>query len=477
MSDAATSSRDTNVSYGAEADRTTRSLTRVLAERLVATDFASLPTEAVEVARQVLLDALGVAVAGVREPSGLGRITIDYTRGLGGKTEASVIGGDFKTAAPNAAYANGTLCHALDYDNTWWPRNHPASPAIPAILAVAERSRASGANVLRAIVLAFEVQGRIRLASQGVISGGPFHHPGVSGVMGAVAGAGVVLGLSVEQLCMAFGNAGSRAGTLTANHGTMTKPSHSGIGARMGVEAALLAAHGFTATDDIFGAGRFLETFYGAENCEPRLLVENFGAPYRMVTPGVAFKQYPAKYSIHRGIEAAIALHEKHALRPDDIARVTVDYPPTKLIDRPRPRSGLDGKFSLQYGVAAGLLDGRVGIETFTDARRFAPDMAALLERIAVNEDPSIPSAFPESWIVVRVRTRDGETLEARCAKMRGMAGNPPDRADRLGKFHDCVAGMLSEHDAETAIRTVDDLVRRRSVRPLMRLLSKAGAG
>ncbi len=454
----------------------TESLTRRLAEKLTATRVEDLPPDAIEVARQVLLDALGVSVAGVAEPSGLGRITIGYTASLGGRADASVIGGGFRTSVPNAAYANGTLCHALDYDNTWWPRNHPASPSLPAILAVAERDGASGDEVLRAIVLAFEVQGRIRLASQGAISGGPFHHPGVSGAMGAVAGAGVLLGLSAAQLCLAFGNAGSRAGTVTANHGTMTKPSHSGIGARMGVEAALLAARGFTAADDIFGAGQFLETFYGAGNCEPRLLVEGFGAPYRMVTPGVAFKQYPAKYSIHRGIEAAITLSEKHALLADHIERVEVEYPPTKLVDRPRPRSGLEGKFSLQYGVASGLLDRRVGIDTFVDARRFAPDMVGLLDRITVAEDPSIPREFADSWIIVRVRMRDGRVLEERCADLKGMAGRPPGRDDRLRKFRDCVSGMMPEGHAEKVIRLVDKLARQRTIRPLMALLRSAGA-
>ena len=116
------------------------SLTGALAEKLVATRFEALPSEAIDIAGHVLLDALGVAVAGIGEPSGLGRITIEYTKSLGGKAEASVIGGDFKTSAPNAAYANGTLCHALDYDNTWWPRNHPASPSIPAILAIRSTS-------------------------------------------------------------------------------------------------------------------------------------------------------------------------------------------------------------------------------------------------------------------------------------------------------------------------------------------------
>ncbi|MDH3701892.1 MAG: MmgE/PrpD family protein [Alphaproteobacteria bacterium] len=455
----------------------TESLTRKFAEKLTTTRVDDLPPDAIEVARQVLLDALGVSVAGVAEPSGLGRITIDYTASLGGKADASVIGGGFKTSVPNAAYANGTLCHALDYDNTWWPRNHPASPSLPAILAVAERDGASGAEVLRAIVLAFEVQGRIRLASQGAISGGPFHHPGVSGAMGAVAGAGVLLGLSAAQLCMAFGNAGSRAGTVTANHGTMTKPSHSGIGARMGVEAALLAARGFTASDDIFGAGELLQTFYGAVNCDPGLLVAGFGAPYRMVTPGVAFKQYPAKYSCHRGIEAAITLSGKHGLLAKDIDRVEVEYPPTKLVDRPRPRSGLDGKFSLQYGVAAGLLDRRVGIDTFVDSRRFAPDMVDLLDRITIAEDPSIPRDFADAWIVVRVRTHDGQVLEERCADLKGRAGHPPAREDRLRKFRDCVADMMPDADAEKCIRTVENLAGQRTIRPLMTLLRNAATG
>lgn len=186
-------------------------------------------------------------------------------------------------------------------------------------------------------MLAFEVQARLRLAAQGMSSGGAFHHPGVSGAMGAVTGAGKLLDLSANQFCMAFGNAGSRAGTMMANHGTMTKPSHSGLGARMGTEAALLAKRGFTAADDIFGSGEFLQTFYGTDNCNADLLLRDFGNPWRMVEPGVAFKRYPAKYSIHRAIEAAIGLACKNDLNSDNIDTVEIVYPATKLIDRPRP--------------------------------------------------------------------------------------------------------------------------------------------
>ncbi|MFT5448593.1 MAG: 2-methylcitrate dehydratase PrpD [Gammaproteobacteria bacterium] len=417
---------------------------------------------------------VGHTLAGVSEASALGCITIDYTRNLGGKAQSSVIGGGFRTPAPNAADANGTLCHALVYDNTGWPRNHPASPTIPAILAIAERDNCTGAQVLLAIVLAFEVQARLRLASQGMSSGGAFHHPGVSGTMGAVTGAGKLLDLSAAQFCMAFGNAGSRAGTLTANHGTMTKPSHSGLGARMGTEAALLAKSRLTAADDIFCSGEYLQTFYGAENCNPDLLLRHFGAPWRMVDPGVTFKRYPAKYSIHRAIEAAIDLACKHDLTSDNIDAVEIVYPPTKVLDRPQPCSGLNAKFSLQYGAAAGLLDRAVGIATFTDTRRFACDMQDLLKRINVRVDSAIPEDSPNASITVQVRTRDGAVLEQRCDRLKGMAGSPLSREERLAKFRDFAAGIPSAEATEKIISRVDHLAAARSsIRPLMSVLRR----
>jgi len=174
-------------------------ITGDLVDILRATTAEDLPAEALEIARQVCLDGLGVMIAGAGEPLGLGRITFDYTRRLGGPEEASVVAGGFKTSAFNAAYANGTLGHALDFDNTWWPLNHPTSPTLPAILALAERDGASGRDVLRAIVLAFEVQGRMRVASASVEAGKGFHKPGVSGLMGAVTGAGLMLGLEAAR--------------------------------------------------------------------------------------------------------------------------------------------------------------------------------------------------------------------------------------------------------------------------------------
>ena len=201
------------------------SVTGDLVDKLISTKLEDIPEEAIEIGRQVCLDGIGVMIAALREPLGLGQKAIQYTKSLGGTAESTVIGGGFKSNALNAAYSNGCLAHALDYDNTWWPLNHPTSPTLPAILALSEKYNFSGKEILRAIVLCFEVQGKMRAASLRVMPGSTFHKPGVSGTMGATTAAGVLLGLNREEFLMCYGIAGSRAGSMSANTGTMTKSS------------------------------------------------------------------------------------------------------------------------------------------------------------------------------------------------------------------------------------------------------------
>src|SRR5688500_15386908 len=203
-------------------------LTEQFVDKLLALRYESLPPQAIKVAKEVTLDGLAVTLAGATEPLGVGRISTEYVKSLGGAPQASVIAGGFKTSLTNAAYANGTMAHALDFDNTWYPLNHPTSPTLPAILAIAEHHVMPGRKVIEAIAAAFEVQGRLRLAATGLGTGGGFHKPGMTGTFGATAGAGRLLGLNRDQMLMAFGLAGSRAGSISINTGTMTKSSHSG---------------------------------------------------------------------------------------------------------------------------------------------------------------------------------------------------------------------------------------------------------
>lgn len=433
------------------------SLTRRFVDCVWSVRYDDLSEPIVALARDIVLDGLAVMLAGATEPLGLGRMVTDYAREMGGNPQASVVAGGFKTSMPAAAFVNGTLAHALDYDNTWYPLNHPTSPTLPAILAIAEHHRLGGRAVIESLVAAFEVQGRMRMAATGMDTGAGFHKPGTTGLMGAVAAAVRLLGLDLQQTTMAFGIAGSRAGSISKNTGSMTKSSHAGHAARMGVECALLARKGFTGTDDVFGSGGLFDTFW-PDRAEPERLVEGFGAPYRMLVPGVGFKKHPCNYFTHRPIDAALALRREHDIEPHRIARVDVTFPQVEYVDRPQPATGLDGKFSVQYTTTIALLDGEVTVDSFTNERRFAPDVAALLPRVALRFDRSIPGDFDRMHVIVRIELQDGRVLAKRVDKLTGWCGVPLERDERLRKFHACALRVLERTAAERLLEQVDRL-------------------
>jgi aconitate decarboxylase len=127
-------------------------------------------------------------------------------------------------------------------------------------------------------------------------------------------------------------------------------------------------------------------------------------------------------------------------------------------VNRPTPKTGLEGKFSFQYTVAVALLDGRVTIESFTDGRRFAPDMEEMLKRIEVRMNPDIPPNFEEMWAVVRVRMRDGREFGVRCDRPRGIWGLPLSREERLTKFRNCASRVLRPERVERCIQLIEGL-------------------
>src|SRR5689334_12150374 len=174
---------------------TVTTLTERVVERVLAIRYDSLRADAIEVSKQIVLDGLAVMHAGSAEPLGVGRIATAYVREMGGEPQASVIAGGFKTSMFHAAYANGCMAHALDFDNTHYPPNHPTSPTLPAILALSEHYRLPGTSIIEAIVAAHEVQGRVRIASTGLATGKGFHKPGTVGLFGATTAAVKLLAL------------------------------------------------------------------------------------------------------------------------------------------------------------------------------------------------------------------------------------------------------------------------------------------
>jgi len=442
-------------------------LTETLIDKILAVRYDALPPAAVDMARHVTLDGIAVMLAGSTEPLGVGRISIQYVKECGGHPQASVIAGGFKSSMTNAAYANGTMAHALDYDNTWYPLNHPTSATLPAILAIAEHQGTDGKKIIAAIASSFEVQARVRLAATGMGDGVGFHKPGTTGLFGAVTAATVMLDLTRDQALMAFGIAGSRAGSLSINTGSMTKSSHAGHAARMGVECGLLAKLGWTAHPDVFGPGGFFDTFLSGK-AEPARLVEGFAEPLRMVDPGVGFKKHPSNYFTHRAIDAALVLRKEEGLRPADIARVDISFPRFDYVNRPQPKTGLDGKFSVQYTSVVALLDGEITIDSFTDERRFAPDVVDLLARTTLHSDDGIPRDFDRMYTVVNVTLNDGRSLSRKIERLSGWVGYPLSREQRLAKFESCARRVLDAGDRTRVVEYVDNLEQLPDVRGLM---------
>ena len=444
------------------------STTEALARLIVQTDYDSMPSQVIQEAKAVFLDGVGVMLAGSREQTA--RAVAEYVREMGGPPRCTVYGHGFATSPVMAAFANGVSGHVLDYEAMWHPSTHPTSPTLPVVLALAEMHGLSGREVLAALIVGFEVQGRIRLASARVPPTG-FHPPGVVGVMGSAAASARLLGLDSHQTQMSLAIAASRAGGLAANIGTMTKSTHCGNAARMGLEAALLAEKGFTGVSGIVEHPTGYARVLFGEAFDPDSVTRDFGRPYRLVEPGVAIKRYPSQYGTHRAIEAALELRHRHGIQPDRIDRVTIEAPVMSYVDRPSPGTGLEGKFSFQYTVAAALLDGEVTIGSFSDQRRFSADIGAMLDRIDLHMDPAIPPDFQEMWVSVEVRLVDGRSHAVRCDRPRGIWGSPLSRDERLSKFRDCASRVLPAVAVEKCIGLIEGLEGESDVSELIEIM------
>ena len=435
-------------------------VTSQLCERIAGTGYDNLGATAIEAARRLVLDGIAIAIAGTEEEAI--HILAAHHKEQGGAAQATAIGNGFRLNTVSAAALNGAAMHVLDFEPMWSPANHALSTTLAGVLALAEARGATGREVLTALVKGVEMQGWIRQASrQFEASTSRFHPPGAVGPLGAAVAAGHILKLDPDRLAHAIGIAASRAGSLLANAGTMTKSTHCGHASALGLESALFAARGFTANVEVFEAAQgYVPALYDDGFKVDEML--GFGrAPLRVVEPGYAIKMFPSQFGTHFGITAGLELHP-NIPSPAVIRRVILTAPVMNYVNRPRPKTGLSGKFSLQYTAASALLDGKVGIRTFTNARLAKADMQKLLGKFELRLDPKIPGRFEEMYVLLRVELDGGRVLETRCDGPRGKWGTPPiSEAEHLVKIRDCLTTRLEPAAAERVIglaRRIDDL-------------------
>ncbi|HYL60957.1 MAG TPA: MmgE/PrpD family protein, partial [Candidatus Acidoferrales bacterium] len=376
--------------------------TRALVDAVRGMRWSEMPDDAREVARHCLLDFLGTAIAGSREP--LTEILVREIVRSERSTEAALIARSERASRLTAALVNGAAAHALDFDDTHMAMGgHPSVPVIPAVLALAETEGADGRAMLEAVVAGIELECRLGTMIGGQHYAVGFHSTGTLGTFGAAAACAHLLHLDESQWLCAMGLAGTQAAGLKSGFGTMAKPLHAGRAASAGLLSALAARGGFTANPEIIETAQgFAATHSG--RASRQALEQSAG---RFLIRDTLFKFHASCYLTHAPIEAANRIRAEHDLNPDSIDAVEVRVAPGALgvCNIQEPRTGLEGKFSLR-ATAAMALSGidTSSLATFTDARVTEPGLVHLRDRVRIVADEKLGGT--QSTVVVESRGR-----------------------------------------------------------------------
>ena len=366
------------------------SITAEIARFAAETRAGSLPASARHVMCLSLADWASVAIAGRNEP--VASTVRALVESEAGTQEATVVGSSARLPARAAALANGTTSHALDYDDTHFIHiGHTSVVVVSAALALAEKTRASGAAFLDACLIGVESACRIGDWLGRSHYRGGFHQTATSGAFGAAAASARLLGLDAKTTRHALGIVSTRASGLKSQFGTMGKPFNAGIAAANGVEAALLASGGFVSRPDgIECVQGFADTHAGAMG-DPAGALEGLGA--RFVFESVQHKYHACCHGLHASLEAIASLRDSDPVDPANIERVVITANPgwLKVCNIAEPRTGLEAKFSYRLTAAMALSGIDTGaLETFNETLCHEPALVALRDRVEVETDETL---------------------------------------------------------------------------------------
>ncbi len=457
-------------------------LTQEVARFVARTRYRDVPLDVVRLARGFVLDGIGVALAGSTDECS--RIVQAQIRQMGGKGEATVLGTALSVPLAKAALANGVAAHAMDYDDTQLSTSkeavyglltHPTTPVLAAALAVGQKNRISGKDLLLAYILGVEVECRIADAIHPRHYQSGFHSTATMGGLGAAMATGKILGLKEEALIRTLGIAASMASGLRENFGTMTKPLHAGRAAENGVTAALLAQAGFTAAMNILEARRgFYNAMAGGYN--ESKIAGRLGRPYFMLEPGISIKPYPSGSLSHPAQDLILDLVKQNDLHAPDIESIEVgtnSNVPNALI-YPMPKTALEGKFSIPFCMAIAVLERKAGIAQFQDQKVRDRKVIELMKRVTLVVDDELEAlGYDQVRSRIRIRLKDGRIIEGRYDVARGHPEKPMNWTELGEKFYDCASLVLPRKNAEDAMGFVARLEQEPSLAPLLRALSK----
>jgi 2-methylcitrate dehydratase PrpD len=420
----------------AAADTQAPPITAILA-RFVSGHASHGWSDAVEhEAHRTFYNWLGCAIGAARHEAA--DAALAAVRMLEPAPQASVLGRAERVDMASAALVNGITSHTFDFDDTHLKTIiHPAGPVASAVLALAEHRGATGRDVIDALVLGIDVSCRIGNVMYPDHYDRGWHITGSTGMLGAAAGCARLLDLDEQQTAMALGIAASQPVGLRDQFGTMTKPFHPGGAARAGLTSALLALHGFTASPRALEAPRGLVQVASDKRAWNEVtdeLGERFEISFN------TYKPFACGIVIHPSIDACVQLRDQ-GITPDQVQRIDLRVHPLvlELTGKKEPKDGLQGKFSVYHGCAAGLIYGRAGEEEFSDAVVNDPQVVALRNKVHATVDASVH----EDAVLAIALLQDGRRVEIRVDHAIGSLQNPLSDAQLESKFSSLVTPVL----------------------------------
>lgn len=416
----------------------------------------AIPADVRARSKHLILDAIGIALAAGRTE--FATAFRDGLNAIGEAGDASVIGSVAKLPLRDAAIMNGALVHGLDFDDTHMQGVvHATAAALPAALAMAEKTGASGEEMLTAYILGMEVAIRIGVASKFGFHHNGLHATGIASHFASAVIAGKLLGLSVDQLTAAQGIVGStaQASQQFVDDGAWNKRLHPGWGAAAGITAAYLAKSGFVAPRAPYEGrfGLFQTLTKDPDHCDPDAVADGLGQRWEGALS--AIKPFPTCHFTHALADAALELRREHGLDAGDIAHVRAQLPADVIpivvepvANKRRPTSDYDAKFSAQFIAAACFVRGRFGLAELEPEALADPEILALADKVDCEIDPNadFPRVYPGAIVVTDTAGREYVHVEA---VNRGAADRALSDAEIVEKYDANAAVAVSTERAE----------------------------
>ena len=443
-----------------------------------AVDFDDLPADVVETTKYRILDVIGLTLAGLGTPFGTSVRQASAAMNPPGPSRLWGVGQ--RVGVGPAAFANGALSQALEFDDTHNESIvHMSSPSVAAALALSEYLPVSGKQLIAAVAAGNEVSCRVGSVAFGQFHRRGFHPTGLFAPFGIAYLAGRLLGLTQQQFVQAAGIVGSFASGILECwvDGTQSKFLHPGWAAQGGITAAFLARAGTTGPNAVF-EGRFgLFDSHLQDPTAPRAFdraTGNLGSVWE--SRNASFKPYPAAHVIHPYIDALLKLRRQHGIDPRGVREICcpvagyiVPIVCEPVAEKRRPNSDSHGRVSLQYTLAEAMHFGDLGKGAYQPASLRDPEILRLADAVTYRVDPGYPG--PQQFKgAIRVAMDDGAVYEALEEHNRGSAKNPMSQNELLAKFELNAAAVLTLAQSRQLIAAVSSLESARDASALVQL-------